>query len=131
MAKAKAAGAPKKKAKKAAKAVALTAKPAGAKKGGEQTRPKSKGNAADALWRLAEHPLIGDLLAAGAMAAGAAIAEKGLSGKTKKGISSRVVKDAGKAAAAAIGLRLLTEVDEIKKVAKTAKAAKSAKTAKA
>ena len=124
MAKATTAKAPKK-VKKAAKAVALKAKADRSKKGGKK---KSKaGNAADALWKLAEHPLVGDLLAAGAMAAVAAIAEKGLIEKGKKGVSSRVVKDAGKAAAAAIGLRLLTEFDEAKKVTKPAKAAKTAK----
>ncbi len=122
MAKAKTAAAPKKKAKKAAKVVALKAKPAGAKKA---KKVKSKGNAADALWKLAEHPLVGEVLAAGAMAAVAAIAESGLTHKHKKGISSKAVKDAGKAAAAAIGLRLITELEEAKKVGKAAKATKA------
>jgi hypothetical protein len=125
MAKATTAKAPKK-VKKAAKAVSLKARPDGSKKKGGKKKSKAS-NAADALWKLAEHPLVGDLLAAGAMAAVAAIAEKGLIEKGKKGVSSRVVKDAGKAAAAAIGLRLLTEFDEAKKVTKPAKAAKTAK----
>ena len=64
------------------------------------------------------------------MAAVAAIAEKGLIEKGKKGVSSRSVKDAGKAAAAAIGLRLLTEFDGDKKAAKPAKPAKPAKSVK-
>src|SRR5688572_13332722 len=123
MAKATTAKAPKK--KKAGKAAALKTRPAGSKKGGKTTKAGGKG--IDALWKLAEHPLIGDLLAAGAMAAVAAFAEKGLTEKGKKGVSSRVVKDAGKAAAAAIGLRLLTEFDEVKKVTKPAKTSKAAK----
>ena len=64
------------------------------------------------------------------MAAVAAIAGKGLTEKGKKGISPKVVKDAGKAAAAAIGLRLLTEFDEVKKAAKPSKPAKPARPAK-
>jgi hypothetical protein len=118
MAKATTAKAPKK-VKKAAKAVSLKTKPDGSKKGGKK-KSKAGGKGIDALWKLAEHPLVGDLLAAGAMAAVAAIAEKGFTDKGKKGVSSRVVKDAGKAAAAAIGLRLLTEFDEVKKVTKPA-----------
>lgn len=127
MAKAKTAKAPKK-VKKAAKAAALKAKPADAKKGGKS---KADGKGIDALWKLAEHPMVGDMLAAGAMAAVALIAEQGLVEKGKKRISSKVVKDAGKAAAAAIGLRLLTELDEGKKAAKSSKTAKTPKTAKA
>lgn len=128
MAKATTAKAPKK-VKKAANAVALNAKADRLKKKGSKKKSKA-GNAADALWKLAEHPLVGDLLAAGAMAAVAAIAEKGLIEKGKKGVSSRAVKDAGKAAAAAIGLRLLTEFDEAKKASKPSKPARTAKPAK-
>ena len=120
MAKAKTAVAPKKvkKAAKAVKAVAKTA-PKGAKK--KKDGKKTKG-AADALWKLAEHPLVGELLAIGATAAVAAIAEKGLGKDKKKTASSRAVKEAGKAAAAAIGARLISEFAE-----GTAKKAKSAK----
>ena len=118
MAKAKAAVAPKK-VKKAVKAVKAVAKavPKGDKK---KSGGKSKG-AADALWKLAEHPLVGELLAVGATAAVAAIAEQGISGKKKA--SSKAVKAAGKAAAAAIGARLISEFAEGtgKKQAKTAK----------
>jgi len=128
MAKATTAKAPKK-VKKAVKAVVLKAKPAGSKKGGKK-KSKAVGKGIDALWKLAEHPLVGELLAAGAMAAVAAIAENGLTRKGKKGISQQVVKDAGKAAAAAIGVRLLTEFDEVKKAAKPAKAVKPAKATK-
>lgn len=127
MAKATTAKAPKKvkKSAKAVKAVAK-AKPDARKKGG-----KSKtSDAADALWKLADHPLVGELIALGAAAAVAAIAEQSIarSDKGKKGVTSKVaVKAAGTAAAAAIGQRLITEFTEIKKP----KAAKSSKPAKA
>lgn len=106
MAKAATAKAPKAKKKnaKALKAVAKAA-PAKAKKAGK----KPKNNASDTLWKLAEHPLIGELLAVGATAAVAALAEQG-SGKKRQ--SSRTVKAAGKAAAAAIGARLISEFTE-------------------
>lgn len=109
MAKAKTAAAPKKvkKAGKAAKAVAkATPRPAKTK-----AAKKPKGNTADALWKLAEHPLIGELLAIGATAAVAAIAE---GSKGKKHRSSKAVKEAGKAAAAAIGARLISEFADAK-----------------
>lgn len=67
------------------------------------------------LVSLADHPLVADVLAAGALAAVAAFAESGLASKkadpdSKK--SSKAVKDAGKAAAAAIGVRLMAEFNE-------------------
>ena len=79
MAKAKTAAAPKK-VKKAAKAVKAVAKasPKPAKKTGKK---KADGKGAEMLWKLAEHPLVGELLAIGATAAVAAIAEG--SGKDK------------------------------------------------
>ncbi|MFL6748392.1 MAG: hypothetical protein ACJ8E6_06850 [Sphingomicrobium sp.] len=123
MAKAKTAAAPKakRKAVKAVKAIVRAAPKGGKKKGGK----KSKGNAADTLWKLAEHPLVGELLAIGATAAVAAIAEGG-SGNKKLG-SSKTVQAAGKAAAAAIGARLISEFAEGagKKAAKAVKPAKA------
>ncbi len=129
MAKAKTAAAPKKvkKAVKAVKAVAkATPKPAKKKAG----KKKSDGKGVDVLWKLAEHPLVGELLALGATAAVAAIAQS--SGKDKKHHSSRAVKDAGKAAAAAIGARLISEfADGVgKKAVKSAKPAKPVKLAR-
>jgi len=108
---------PKKKVAKAEKAVAKVSPKSDKKSGG-----KSKG-AADALWKLAEHPLIGELLAVGATAAVAAIAEQGLSKGGKKNANSKAVKAAGKAAAAAIGARLIGEFAEGagRKAAKAAK----------
>lgn len=124
MAKAKTATAPKTK-KKVAKAVKAVAKAApdatGKKKAGKKSRSNSHGM--DALWKLAEHPLVGELLAIGATAAVAAIADQG-AGKGKKHQSAKAVKAAGKAAAAAIGARLISEFAEgaAKKAVKTAKA---------
>jgi hypothetical protein len=120
MAKATTAKAPKKgkkTPKSDARSVAKT-KPDTKARGGK-SRAK---DAADALWKLAEHPLVGELLAIGATAAVAAIAEG--SGKGKKKASSKAVKAAGKAAAAAIGARLISEFAEgaTKKAAKPAKA---------
>ena len=108
MAKTSTAKAPKKekKAAKAGKSV-VKASPKADKKSGGKSRTKG---AADALWKLADHPLIGELLAVGATAAVAAIAEEGLSSKPgKKKANSKAVKSAGKAAAAAIGARLISE----------------------
>lgn len=120
MAKAKTAAAPKpkKKTSKAGKAVTLKAAPAGEKK---KKGRKSKGDGLDVLWKLAEHPLVGELLAVGATAAVAAIADQG--GK-KKPSSGKAAKAAGKAAAAAIGARLIAEFAEgtVKQATKPAKA---------
>ncbi|MDP9422683.1 MAG: hypothetical protein M3Q19_07605 [Pseudomonadota bacterium] len=108
MAKATTAKAPKKVKKSTRLAVKAAAKPKsdGKRKGGQS---KAR-DAADALWKLAEHPLVSELLAIGATAAVAAIAEG--SGKGKKKASSKAVKAAGKAAAAAIGARLISEFAE-------------------
>ena len=111
---------PKKKPAKASKAVAKTA-PVGdkTKKGGGKAR-----SAGDALWKLAEHPLIGELLAVGATAAVAAIAEQGFAKKPGGSkANARAVKTAGKAAAAAIGARLISEFAE--GAGRKAKSAKS------
>ena len=82
----------------------------------------------DAIARLAEHPIVSDLIAIGATAAVAAIAA-GMSSKSGK-TSGKAVKDAGKAAAAAIGARLMTEFEAVKTSAAAAKA-KQAKPKKA
>jgi len=109
----------KKKVAKAVKAVVKATAPKPAKK---KPAKKSKG-AADTLWKLAEHPLVGELLAIGATAAVAAIAEASVD-KNKKKVTSKSVKEAGKAAAAAIGARLISEFADAKKSAKP-KSAKS------
>jgi hypothetical protein len=123
MAKATTAKAPKK-VKNAAKAAALKAKPDGGKKGGKK-KSKSDGKGMDLLWKLAEHPLVGELIAVGATAAVAAIAEQSIAreGKGKKKVrSNAAVKAAGTAAAAAIGQRLINEFTDIKKATKKASA---------
>ena len=69
---------------------------------------------------LIDHPLVADLLAVGALAAVGAIADhnvKTRTGEAESG-SSKALKAAGKAAAAAVGKRLMTEVDAIKKASK-------------
>lgn len=82
----------------------------------------------DAVAKLAEHPIVADLIAIGATAAVTAIAA-GMSSKSGK-TSGKAVKDAGKAAAAAIGARLMTEFQAVKESAAAAKA-KDAKPKKA
>ena len=57
------------------------------------------------------------------MAAVAAIADKGSSGKGKTSGSSKAVKAAGKAAAAAIGRRLITEFERSEEGFEAGKAA--------
>lgn len=103
----------------AAKKKKLPAKAAApSKKGG------TKANAADALLKLLESPLVVDLLAVGATAALAALTEQRYSSRTGKGAGAkRALKGAVTAAAGAMGRRIATEFDEIKKASK----AKSAK----
>jgi hypothetical protein len=122
MAKATTAKAPKKAKRKTPKA--LKAVVTAAPKAGKKAK-QAASNAADALWKLADHPLVGELLAIGATAAVVALAEGGASGKSKKkNVSAKAVKTAGKAAAEAIGARLITEFTDVRKTPKSAKAAK-------
>ena len=119
---------------KPATAKAAKAKPApksatAPKKSKSTARPKpaaarpAKAKASSAgfdIAKLIDHPLVADLLTVGAMAAVAAIADhnvKTRTGEAGKG-SSKAVKAAGKAAAAAVGMRLMTEVDQIRQSAK-------------
>lgn len=77
-------------------------------------------NGFDAVVKLAEHPIVADLIAIGATAAVTAIAA-GMSSKSGK-TSSKAVKDAGRAAATAIGARLMSEFQAVKESAAAAKA---------
>ena len=77
----------------------------------------------DGLAKLVDHPMVADLLAAGAIAAVTAIAEHQM-GKGKSQSSSRMVKSAGKAAAAAMGKKLMGNFGDITSAA--ADAAKKA-----
>ena len=74
----------------------------------------------DALIKLLQSPLVIDLLAVGATAALAAITESRTSRAqgAVRGNNSKVVKAAGKAAAAAVGRRLATEFEEIRTASK-------------
>jgi len=90
--------------------------------GGSSNRRRSSnsGNtAADALLKLLESPLVADLVAVGATAALAALAEHRYSSRSGAGAGAkRALKGAVTAAAGAMGRRLATEFDEIKKAAK-------------
>ena len=89
-------------------------------KGGKGQSGASSNKGFDGIAKLVDHPLIADLLAAGALAAVTAIAEQQL-GKNKGATSSsRMVKDAGKAAAAAIGKRLMGDLTVIGEAAANA-----------
>ncbi len=130
----KAAAATKSSAKAAARKPAKKSAPK--KPGRASARPKAAPRRASRsassgfdLTRLIDHPLVADLLAVGAMAAVAAIADhhvKTRTGEAESG-SSKAVKAAGKAAATAIGRRLMTEVNEVKKASKPAKARRGSK----
>ena len=115
------AAATKKPAKTPAKKAARTAAPATAK--AKARRPSARPKASRPrtttfnIAELIDHPLVADLLAVGALAAVGAIADhnvKTRTGESESG-SSKAVKAAGKAAAAAVGKRLMTEFDAIKK----------------
>jgi hypothetical protein len=74
----------------------------------------------DAFINLLQSPLVADLVAVAASAALAALAEHGFSsrGATEGRRAGRAVKEAGKAAAAAVGRRLSTEIEEFRSAAK-------------
>ena len=108
------------------------AKRAGSSSGGSGSSSRSQSQSqtegaqsdvVDALIKLLQSPLVIDLLAVGATAALAAITET-RSSRTQGAMDSRgskkVLKAAGKAAAAAVGRRIATEFDEIKAASKRA-----------
>ena len=81
----------------------------------------SSSDPVDALIKLLQSPLVIDLLAVGATAALAAITEHRSSrAQGAVGNSKKVLKQAGKAAASAVGRRLATELDEIREVSRRA-----------
>jgi len=88
--------------------------------GGEGSRREQQGSsAADMLLKLLESPLVADLLAVGATAALAALAEHRYGARSAEGKGARrALKGAVTAAAAAMGRRIATEFDEIKQSAK-------------
>ena len=89
--------------------------------GGSRSKSSSKADPVDALIKLLQSPLVIDLLAVGATAALAAITETRTS-RVEGAVSSnkKTLKAAGKAAAAAVGRRLATEIDEIREVSRKA-----------
>lgn len=103
---------------KTQKAKTKSAKNDGPKSEKKAKKAKAKSatspSAADALFKLAEHPIVADLIAVGATAAVAAIV------KSKSDKSRHAVKDAGKAAASAIGARLVEEFKAVKEAANKA-----------
>jgi hypothetical protein len=84
-------------------------------------------DASEAFLKLLQSPLMAELLAVAATAALAALAEQGFTsgsgGRGKR--AGNAVKAAGKAAAAAVGRRLGTELDEIRKAATSKAGAKA------
>lgn len=107
--------------KKPAKAKAKTATKSATKKTAKKakTNAKTKGDNKGyvALAKLAEHPLVIDLIAIGATAAVAALAGRAHDGKTAGANAKSSVKAAGQAAAVAVGKRLMTEYNAVKDVA--------------
>lgn len=105
---------------KARKKTAVKAKAPGASRG------RGKVDAGDAFVKLLQSPLVAELVAVAATAALASLAEHGVTSRSGEGSTGkragRAVKAAGKAAAAAVGRRLGTELDEIQKAAKQSKA---------
>lgn len=77
----------------------------------------------EAFIKLLQSPLVAELVAVAATAALASLAQEGFNKSGSGGKrAGRAVKQAGKAAANAIGQRLSTEIDEIKKAAKAKRA---------
>ena len=105
------------------KAVAAKSSPrSGSGESSSRDRSSESGfDPVDAFIKLLQSPLVVDLLAVGATAALAAITEH-RSSRAQGAIHNpkRAVKDAGKAAAAAIGRRLKTEFEEVRTASKRA-----------
>jgi hypothetical protein len=92
---------------------------------GERTGGKEEFRASDAFYKLLESPIVVELIAVAATAALAAIAESRFTTRSGGG-PRRTVKAAGKAAAAAVGRRLNTEMEEIMKAAQAARSGEKA-----
>jgi len=105
------------------RAVAKTSSGSGSRGGGSSSSNSSGGSAGDAFIKLLQSPLVADLLAVAATAALAALAEHGFSSRggddnARSKRAGKAVKEAGKAAAAAIGRRLSNELEEIREASK-------------
>ena len=103
----------KKKAKKAGKKVRV-AELVDEEQSAEEEKSKRK-ETVEKLGDIMDHPLVADVVAAGAVAAVAALAEnKATQARGSKTGSRTMLKLAGAAAAAAIGKRLKAEYDAVK-----------------
>ena len=97
---------------KAKKAKAPKApKPAKAAKSDGAKKASRRSEGFDGLAKFVDHPLVADLLAAGALAAVTAIAEHQLG--NRKESSSKMVKSVGKAAATAMGRKLMGDIGAV------------------
>lgn len=80
---------------------------------------RSSDGMGDAFIKLLQSPLVAELVAVAATAALAALAEHGFTtGDARSKRAGKAVKEAGKAAAAAVGRRLANEIEEIRSAAK-------------
>lgn len=82
----------------------------------------------EAFVKLLQSPLVAELVAVAATAALAALAEHGFTASdesTRRRRAGKAVKEAGKAAAAAVGRRLSNEIDEIRSAASAKRGAKA------
>jgi len=75
-------------------------------------KPEADRSARDAIAGILESPLVAEVIAAGAAAALATLTQQALSRKAEGG-TKNALKDAAKAAAAAMGTLLASELDEI------------------
>lgn len=115
----------KPKRKPAAKAASAKSKGSSPKHSRQSSAGKQDWNVTDALIKLIESPLVADLLAVGATAALAAITESRSGRRSDPAYkSSKAVKAAGVAAAAAMGRRLAAEVADMHQAGKSASAKK-------
>jgi hypothetical protein len=99
-----------------------------AKRTGSSGGGKSQESMGDSLIKLLQSPLVAELVAVAATAALASLAEHGFTtggGGGRGRRAGKAVKEAGKAAAAAIGRRLGNEFEEIRKASKAKGAAKA------
>lgn len=82
-------------------------------------RRSSDSGMGEAFIRLLQSPIAAELVAVAATAALAALAEHGFTNGGSRGKrAGKAVKEAGRAAAAAVGRRLGNEIDEIRKASK-------------
>jgi hypothetical protein len=105
-------------AKSRSKSTAVAERRSGERRGGD----RRSADMGEAFIKLLQSPLVAELVAVAATAALAALAEQGFTSSgdgTRRKRAGKAVKEAGKAAAAAVGRRLNTEIDEIRKAAKS------------